>query len=358
MSLAALVAILVIALWVARHRAGEGSKTTGTEISQNGAPDKALAEGEAKKDSAAQGTTDTGQTNSETSPKMENAQATGESTSDQGKLAGVNEKANSATPENSAISAKSPRSNEASVSTPGNNSGSAKKSWFGFLFNFGKSKTPELAKPSDLGTPSGGAPSLPNGAAAPGANGTPPVAEVKAPEAPLPPCILVSYHHKKMANHDDEETCSHHKNLLKVAHTPLNPSSICVRVNNTPVAYEKVKGKSDEIMIGSIAGPHAKITVQYCMGKNTCTDECKVPKDEFMDAIGGGEEQDTVSAQAGRWDPNDPTNKDAELGEKVDREVKKQLAEGNALPQEGTYLFKDWISENEGPGCVKNVSLK
>ena len=105
-----------------------------------------------------------------------------------------------------------------------------------------------------------------------------------------------------MASHGDEESCSHHKNMLKLtqpADLRMNAASVCVRVNGTPVHYLTVKGHADELLFGSVAGPKSKVTVRYCTGKaQGCTKEdCTVPKDEFMEAIGGAE-GDTARRQA------------------------------------------------------------
>jgi hypothetical protein len=164
--------------------------------------------------------------------------------------------------------------------------------------------------------------------------------------APAPHCFYESFHHKPTPGHTDEEACSRHKNLLRLAHSNVNPNHLCVRVNGTPVKYER---KGDEILIGSIAGPKAKITVSYCIGKSSCNelakDECKIPKDEFMEALGG--DTDSPDSDSAQWGGNAQLNAD----------VKKELQGINELDNDGdrapaqANVFKDWIRDQDAQAC-------
>jgi hypothetical protein len=166
----------------------------------------------------------------------------------------------------------------------------------------------------------------------------------------------MTYKHKTLASHPDEESCSHHKNILKLTGSDINSKSVCVRVNGTPVHYLSVKGHSDELVFGSVAGPKAKVTVRYCMGKGSeCAkfaEECTVPKDEFMEAIGGsaGESKD---AKLGQWDPSNPSEKEADVMARLDGEVKKELETNDDLNGRAPAgeMFKDWIGEVQAAPC-------
>jgi hypothetical protein len=166
-----------------------------------------------------------------------------------------------------------------------------------------------------------------------------------------------TFKHKKTPGHDSAEACSHHKNLVSVSHASVNSKSVCVRVNNVPVKYERV-GKSD-FLIGSIAGPDSTITVRYCIGQTSCTTEkkedCQVPKDEFLDAIGGGDPDDGNVAQ---WENTGNNAADA----KLNNDVKRELADidGSAPEDHSTHVsvFKGWIDEKPAPACGQDTTKK
>jgi hypothetical protein len=172
------------------------------------------------------------------------------------------------------------------------------------------------------------------------------------PEAPkeIPvTCFVETFKHKATPGHDSEEACSHHKNLVSLSHKVINPKSVCVRVNDVPVKFQTVA--NGELLIGSVAGPKAAITVSYCTGKNTCEftkkNDCVVPKDEFMDAIGGGDTDDGAVAQ---WENTGNNEADA----KLNNDVKRELADiDDAAPEQTgkASVFKDWTNEKTSPSC-------
>jgi hypothetical protein len=186
---------------------------------------------------------------------------------------------------------------------------------------------------------------------------------VVAPAPPQPICFLETFHHKPTAGHNDEESCAHHKNLIKLSHANINPAHICVKVNGTPVKFTRnAEASGDEILIGSIAGPQAKITASYCVGKQSCaavTDEaCKIPKDEFMDAL-QGEDPSAADAEPNTHWEGTQAAADANLNS----EVKKELADINEVGTgdessgrvpASANVFKDWINEEDAPVCSKN----
>mgnify|MGYP001561442907 CR=1 FL=1 len=173
------------------------------------------------------------------------------------------------------------------------------------------------------------------------ANQAPTKHEDVAPVPPPPPnCYQISFKHKELASHKSDEVCSQHKNIIKLKHTQFNKASLCVRVNNTPVKYQIYKKNTDEVIFGSVAGPNSVITATYCLKKNLCHADCKVPKDEFLDAIGGSDDKTAL------WDSSDTGA--AEL----DAKVKRELAEFNETQGGGKgKAFKDWISDEGAPAC-------
>lgn len=190
---------------------------------------------------------------------------------------------------------------------------------------------------------SGALPQAPSAAAASLPSVAPSVAVASAPQ---PTCFYESFHHKPTSGHTDEEACSRHKNLLKLTHANPSAAHFCVRVNGTPVKFMR---KGDEILIGSIAGPKAKITVNYCLGKSNCDelakDDCTVPKDEFMEALGG--DTDSLNAQ---WGDNGQLNAD----------VKKELEEIDGATSDEqdrapaqASIFKEWIRDQDASACAQ-----
>lgn len=185
---------------------------------------------------------------------------------------------------------------------------------------------------------------------------TAPQTAEQVPPAPTEGCVTVSYRHKKTSGHSSEESCLNHKNLLKLKH--VNANSICVRVNKTPVAFEKVAGKSDEILVAPGAGPHAEITVRYCFGKKTCPENCTIPKDDFMGSIGATAQNDEGTAQ---WDPTekaDPAKPKLNVHAKIDSDLKKDLEALDESDSATVSTFKDWIANEENPACGTKQAMR
>jgi hypothetical protein len=186
------------------------------------------------------------------------------------------------------------------------------------------------------------------------ANTTAPAVAEAPKEIPVT-CFVETFKHKATPGHDSDEACSHHKNLVTLSHKVINPKSVCVRVNDIPVKFQTVTG--GELLIGSIAGPKATISVSYCTGKNTCEftkkNDCVVPKDEFLDAIGGS---DTDEGAVAQWE--NTGNKEADA--KLNNDVKRELADiDDAAPdQAGSGIFKNWMNEKTSPSCGQATAKK
>jgi hypothetical protein len=151
--------------------------------------------------------------------------------------------------------------------------------------------------------------------------------------APQATCITLTYKHKKTTGHDTDETCGQHRNLLKLQHETINKKAICAKVDGTPVRFELTKAKTPAVVIGPYAGPNSKITVQYCLGKAALKEDCTIPKDEFMDAIGATED----SAPTAQWDNNEKVD---DVTKQIDGEVMRELASDGDLG-----IFDGWIAE-------------
>jgi hypothetical protein len=177
------------------------------------------------------------------------------------------------------------------------------------------------------------------------------VAKAPKPLAPEKLCYKMTYHHKAVPGHSDRESCSAHKNFIKLTQNDVNLKSMCLRVDNVPVKYSVVKTKKGKQVIGfmiePVAGPNSIITANFCQGKMTCKEDCKIPKDSFMDAIGG----DDNNAKAGenvqivQWDPTEKGT-DKDVSAQLEAELKKELAGTSGLK-----VFEDWVNDNQSLSC-------
>lgn len=209
---------------------------------------------------------------------------------------------------------------------------------------------------SGLAVGTGGTLPLPGAASLPSTPSLEVASVVPATPA-LDQCVTITYQHKSSAAHEDEESCSHHKNMLKMPDLDgkkIAANSVCVRVNGTPVHYLTVKGRPAELIFGSVAGPKSKVTVRYCTGlaQGCAKEECNVPKDEFMEAIGGSDGKGS-NAKLGQWDPSAPSGKEADVMAKLDATIKHELETNDDLNGRAPAgaLFKDWIGQAETAVC-------
>ena len=168
-------------------------------------------------------------------------------------------------------------------------------------------------------------------------------------------CFLANYHHKELTGHKNPKDCALHKNYIHLKATGLNTKSVCVRLNGTPVAYEFVQEKGSTgisgIMLGAIAGPDSKISVRYCLGVKKCNEECKIPNDEFMDAIGGTNPDADSKVPVVKWDPTDAASESDAVAE-VDSELQKELTDADLS------VFEGWIGNDEAISCKERLAQK
>ena len=146
-------------------------------------------------------------------------------------------------------------------------------------------------KPSDspasgAGAKSADGKSVAAGSTAPGSSSSSAqvAGEVKKQAAPENNCFSFEYRHTKEAQNKDIEDFLDYSNAFPVLHKNVNEKSVCVKVNNKPVAFKMNKNKSqDEVMIGAVVGPESVIKVSYCVGKAACKESCAVKSTRFMD---------------------------------------------------------------------------
>ncbi len=178
-------------------------------------------------------------------------------------------------------------------------------------------------------------------------------------EAMTDGCFTLTFTHKSLATHSSDDECSHHRNLIKLPRADFHSTSVCIRVNGTPVRHEAVSGKLGEFVIGAVAGPKDVVTARFCVGKAKCSESCPYPKqeaakkDEFLEAISGGSNEDTGLAQ---WEASD-AQKNGEVNQALDGDLKKAVEEQELASQRTAAnnskleIFKDWIGGEMTMAC-------
>ena len=104
------------------------------------------------------------------------------------------------------------------------------------------------------------------------------------PSAPDSNCFAYEYRHLKEARDRDVEDFLDYSNAFPVHHKNVSAKSICVKVNDRPVAF-KLSKNQDEVVIGSVVGPESVIHVAYCTGPAPCREACTVKSNQMMDDL-------------------------------------------------------------------------
>lgn len=177
----------------------------------------------------------------------------------------------------------------------------------------------------------------------------------------LPGCFTVAFEHRKVVGHESIESCHIHRNILKLKHKDINPSSICVKIDKTPVPHAFLKGHADTLVVGAPAGPDSEITVRYCQAKLTCPTDCKIPKDEFLESIGGlspglhkkefklSKWDEAAGVAKGRKIKNTDESETERENERIESDLKRELAELEAVPIKRSENFDGWMSSGATP---------
>ncbi|OFZ78759.1 MAG: hypothetical protein A2583_09825 [Bdellovibrionales bacterium RIFOXYD1_FULL_53_11] len=163
-------------------------------------------------------------------------------------------------------------------------------------------------------------------------------------------CFSLSFSHIKTKGHASDEECSRHRNMIVLPHPGIHIKSLCVKIDGTPVRSQISQGReSTKITIGPIAGPSAIITADYCLGSVKCNADCRIPKDEFMEALGASEDDGASHATipktrarkpAAKWDKDDATP-ETDLAAEIGGDVMKELADDSDLG-----VFDGWHRES------------
>ncbi len=176
-------------------------------------------------------------------------------------------------------------------------------------------------------------------------------------------CYKVTYRRNKDKNLSWEDY-SKLQNIISIEDPDVLPKSVCVRVNGIPVKYRLTKNhqkkNSYDVIVHGQAGPNAEITTSYCIGEVTCIETCKVPKDEFMAALGmdGNSFNETQYVAWGNNKQGKKKKGPSRAEKKLDSEYKAFAKEMNkAIIQHGP-TFKGWKKKNKTASCPKKKHKK
>jgi hypothetical protein len=159
-------------------------------------------------------------------------------------------------------------------------------------------------------------------------------------------CYTLTYKHQDLADHRSGEACAQHKNLLTLPSQKIAAKSLCVKVNGTPTKFA-FDSKKNQLLLSSIAGVKSEITVRYCTGSAKCAEDCTIPRDEFMEALGAIDQngsQPSVTWDAGRT-AKGPTQEESALDQEL-LGLKRELAGAERNSEE---IFRGWSAEKEKP---------
>jgi len=143
------------------------------------------------------------------------------------------------------------------------------------------------------------------------------------------------------------------KNLIQLPDEKnINNKSVCIRVDGTPVKKTLYKKKARSFIIEPVAHADSKIEVAFCTGNKKCNQDCVVPKDDFLIAIGGSEDEiGDLSAPSEGWAGKKRTQDEAAI-EKRSKEIRELLTVGD---DSESKIFNGWAVKNKNPGCTTQV---
>jgi hypothetical protein len=166
--------------------------------------------------------------------------------------------------------------------------------------------------------------------------------------APENNCFSFEYRHTKEAQNKDIEDFLDYSNAFPVLHKGVNEKSVCVKVNNKPVAFKMNKNKSqDEVMIGAVVGPESVIKVSYCVGKAACKESCAVKSNRFMDdMMSDAGDEDEFKDSWGDSNSAAHTAQKKELQGKV-KELRSVASENKDLAQRSVIRTWETLQKQE-----------
>lgn len=174
----------------------------------------------------------------------------------------------------------------------------------------------------------------------------------QAPKVALradPNCFSYEYHHKKEAQSLDIEDFLDFSNAFPIRHQNWNQKSLCVKVNQKPVAFKILKNHGvNEVIIGSVVGPDSVIRVSYCTGLAPCRESCATPKKRFLDEVALDSNSDDHFEAA--WGESSDKEKKKELKAKV-KELRTLASETSDL--ENRSIIRDWETLNQNEWICK-----
>lgn len=188
-----------------------------------------------------------------------------------------------------------------------------------------------------------------------------------------PPCFTLTF--KRPASTELLGEADSVKNLLQLGHSDINPASVCIRVNGSPVKHTLVSGTQDQFLIEPISTAKSEIVASFCTGSAKCSEPCNAvapksvakPKDEFLEAI-SGESEDGINEKQAQWDEKDGL-KNAEVNKALQGGIRDAISEntntdstklaGKTHKAVGSKeAMTTWTVEKETPACFKQETAR
>ncbi len=171
-----------------------------------------------------------------------------------------------------------------------------------------------------------------------------------------PACYKMTYKRDKDRSPKKLEEYARLQNIITLQEAGIQPQSLCVRVNGTPVKFETAKNHENpaklDVIVNGSAGPNAEISAHYCVGKVLCQETCKVPVDEFMAALGDAGQANLGGAEYTNWDKQAKKKGPSAHEKTLEKELNAFQNElTKALNQKGA-ISRAWLVKERAGACV------
>jgi len=179
---------------------------------------------------------------------------------------------------------------------------------------------------------------------------TPKPSEIKKPELE---CKKVSYSLNNRVPAQVREKIQNFRNVIPLPSDQKRmDKTVCIRIDGTPIAYQKMRSQTNALMIDGGVSAQSKIEVSYCSGKGQCPLECVIPKDDFLISLGGstgGNELDQLGADTVGWQKDQKLSAEELELQKNAKQIQEIFAVGG---EQDSRVFNGWtIKEEIDVGC-------
>lgn len=193
------------------------------------------------------------------------------------------------------------------------------------------------------GSPTPGSPATNGGSLAGITGGQAALSKEKQEKAePLPSCRRYNFASKNSPHRHEKNALSMEK-LLK--ESSGDAATLCLRVDGTPVKFALDRKKS-ELQFASVRRADSRVSVSFCRTGVKCEESCVVPRDEFLEALTGGETGEDEDGGAG-W-----------AASREEQELETQIAGFQKALKEGKIKDTNskWSVQGDPEACGTKVA--